>query len=485
MKRAEQIIIFAIGCVAGIVAASFFYFSPNWHWLVWSALAAISLRQLKSKLAGVVMLVLGLLAGAAYMSFWINARPTLTIDDYQFRKINIVGEVYGDPYWDEQRNFVFYMRHLQVDGQPVAGEVRIKSLIGNAKEGYRMRVSGKNWPILGKTHNQISFARPTVVSLDQPFLIRLKANFVDGMRRALPEPAASFLIGILIGARSNLPKYLQDNLNTIGLSHIVAVSGYNLTILTVALARLLGKKWRWASLTLSLWAILAFVVLTGASPSILRAGIMAALFLLASFSGRNLAVEACIALGAIVTLTINPDYLLGDLSWQLSFLSLVGIVALAPKIKSFLPQRGKLEHLSDILAITLAAQLATLPLIAYTFGRISLIGPVANLLIMPLIPLLMLLGFVAGVIGIILPGAAYYLMMPLGRLMAGLITGFNSMASYSWSAAAIQNISFFQMVISYSLIVVLALLRRPNTFKIASKSGIMSGDKEMTSLQSY
>ncbi len=464
--------------MAGLAGASFFYFYPDWRWIVFALLALASLKILKTRLAYVVFATVGLLVGMAYMSWYFQSRPVQTIDDYQFRKVIITGQVYGDPYWDEDRNYVFYLCDLRVDGREVAGEMRVKSLIGNAKEGYRVQVKGKVWPILGKTHNQLSFAKPVVLSLNQPTLVRIKTDFVAGVRRALPEPVASFMVGILIGARSNLPQYLQDNLNTIGLSHIVAVSGYNLTILTIALASLLGKKWRWAALVLSLWAILGFVLITGGGASILRAGIMATLFLLAAHTGKRLAVEVCLALGVLVTLLMNPTYLLTDMSWQLSFLSLAGIVFIAPKILRWFPRRGRLKIVSEILAVTLAAQITTLPLIAYTFGQASFIAPLANLLIMPLIPPLMLLGFIAGLAGMLLPNSAYFLLTPVASMTNLIIAGLNTMASYGWAAKSISNISLGEVIIAYIMVGLLALWRIPRSFKNSFKSGIIQDNNE-------
>lgn len=476
MKRAGQIITFVVGFMGGLALGSYYYFLPDWRWLLAAIIITLSLLRLKSKLGYLIFISLGFLAGSAYMSWHISALPSHTISDYQFYKTTVSGEVYGDPYWDADRNYVFYLRDLKVDGRKIPGEMRVKSLIGNAKEGYRVQVTGKVWPILGKTGNQISYAKPILINTHHPVLVRIKSSFVGGVRRALPEPAASFMVGILIGARSNLPKYLQDNLNSIGLSHIVAVSGYNLTILTIALARVLGKRWRWGNLVLSLWVILGFVLLTGASPSILRAGIMAALFMTASYWGRDLVLEVCLALGALVTLIINPTYLLGDLSWQLSFLSLTGIVFLAPKIESWLPHRGKLAILSEILAVTLAAQIVTLPLVAYTFGRVSLIAPLANLIIMPLIPLLMLLGFASGLAGVMLPNFAFTLMSPIARATELIIASLNTMAGYKWSAITVEQVSAAKVAITYGLIIVLALLRRPKGFKRSLKSGIIQAE---------
>src|SRR5262249_47658042 len=150
--------------------------------------------------------------------------------------------------------------------------------------------------------------------------------------------------------------------NRTGLAHMAAVSGYNLTILIVLLHRLLRSKWKWLLTISSLWLMLGFVLITGAPASIVRAGIMGALFVLFRYYGQRLSGPYALTLTTLITILINPGYLF-DLGWQLSIMALGGIVFLTEPIKRLLPLRPKL--LQDIAAATLAAQLLTLPLIAF------------------------------------------------------------------------------------------------------------------------
>jgi competence protein ComEC len=138
---------------------------------------------------------------------------------------------------------------------------------------------------------------------------------------------------------------------------------------------------------------------------------MATAFLIASYYGRPLSIFTCISLTAAMTLLANPTAAIEDIGWQLSFLSLTGIVVIAPVLQKALPKKTKL--VSELVAITVAAQIATVPYIMYLFGSYSLLAVVANLVVMPLVPLLMAAGFVAGLAGIIVPEIAYVLASPL------------------------------------------------------------------------
>ena len=138
---------------------------------------------------------------------------------------------------------------------------------------------------------------------------------------------------------------------------------------------------------------------------------MATAFLLASYYGRPLSIFTCISLTAAITLLINPAAAMEDIGWQLSFLSLTGIVILAPIIQKVLPKKTKL--FSELVAITLAAQLATVPYILYLFGSYSILAFAANLAVMPMIPLLMLVGFIGSVAGILMPNYAYIIGQPI------------------------------------------------------------------------
>ncbi len=476
MRRSTQILLAAIGLMCGIVFAKHYGGGLSWPTLAWLLLAvAAGFVLRKSALLYVITFLLACVFGLIRQGCYQSSLPTTTIDAAQFSKVTVAGTVTGEPFWDDKRNYVFYLDHLELDGKPVAGELRVKSLLGNAREGYLVRVQGKVMPSLGKASSAMSYAKVTVVSMRQSLLTQAKSEFSKGVRRALPEPAASFVLGILLGARSTLPKSLQDLMALIGLSHLVAVSGYNLTIITLAVQRLVGKRWQWAGLVATLWLIVGFVVLTGAPASIVRAGIMSTLFLLSTYYGRRLEVLTCLALGIIITLGWNPSYIT-DLGWQLSFLALGGIVLLTPVVQTFIPKRFGV--IGEIAAVSIAAQLATLPLIAITFGTVSLVAPLANVLILPLVPLLMLVGFVVGLLGILAPGAAFTLSQPIAWLVSGLIDGMRYLGGLPM--AGIQNAAprLSMVAIVYGLLIVVAMIARQRGLGSPAANAIITGMKE-------
>jgi len=280
-------------------------------------------------------------------------------------------------------------------------------------------------------------------------------NFLAGrLEEILQEPYAAFAGGLLYGARSNLPPDLTNAFNRTGLSHIVAVSGYNISVISAALLAFLNGIGfsRKRSFKISLFGIVFFVLFAGASSSVVRAGIMGVLVLWAKNSGRSGSAGRVLLFTAFLMLIFNPRLLLFDAGFQLSFLSTIGLIYFTPvleKIFYFLPSRLGLK---DALITTFSALLATYPLIIYQFGRLSLVAPVANLLILPFIPLAMALCFVS------LFGAVIFL--PLGQIFAYsawfllwyMIEVVNWLSGFEWSALELK-ISGWSFVLFYITII--------------------------------
>lgn len=231
-------------------------------------------------------------------------------------------------------------------------------------------------------------------------LYQISKIFEDSLNSVLPEPHASLAAGILLGVKRNIPDNLMNNLNATGLTHIIALSGYNVTIIVMIFSYIflprLGRK------KVLIWGtilIFFFVVMTGASASVVRAAIFSFLILLGNLFGRKADQTNLMLLAAILMVCVNPYILRYDSGFQLSFLAFAGLIYLAPifqqkfnQIKSrYFPEGVKL-----VLAETLGAQVAVFPLIWWQFGRVSIIAPLANILVVPLIPLVMLLIFAAG-----------------------------------------------------------------------------------------
>jgi competence protein ComEC len=230
-----------------------------------------------------------------------------------------------------------------------------------------------------------------------------------------PEPQNSFLAGLILGNRSQMPQQMIDNLNRTGTTHIVALSGFNVTIIAVAIFALLqylGLS-RNLNFLLATFAIITFAILTGASPSVVRASIMGVLGLLAWQAGRIYWPRNALVLAAVIMLWINPQVLRFDLSFALSFLATIGLIYLGPILKnSYFKNWPKFFGIKETVSATLAAQAFVLPLLILEFGRLSLVSPLANILVLPAIPLSMLFGFLATLI--------YSLIVPLGILVGVL-----------------------------------------------------------------
>lgn len=464
MRRSWQITALVVGFLVGIVVAANFAIAVTAWWLVPFLLGCVGLLVIKSKLGYVLFIVLGLVIGLARFGIYANAHPAQPLKDFYNKKATIIGTVVGEPARDDNHDYVFYINNLRIDSRKVDSEVRVKALSGTAKEGNVVAVTGKLFPLsAGNSEASISYAKVTVASSSQPILVQIKQTFLGGLRASMDEPSSSFMAGILLGSRSGLPRNLQDLLAAVGLSHIIAISGYNLTILTGFLQRHFGRNWRWGGLVFSLWTILGFVLLTGASPSIVRAGIMSSLFLLVNYYGRKLDIFTALSLAAAGMLMFNPNLLISDIGWQLSFLSLTGIVLLAPKFQYILPKRP--AWLNELLAVSLAAQLATAGLIVYIFGQVSLIAPVANLIVLPLVPPLMLIGAVLALLGMAMPVFAYTLGKPIMWLVTQLFDFLNYLSRLPLAANRVNGISLFAVIVYYGILTAWIFLVRPSKTK--------------------
>jgi competence protein ComEC len=232
-------------------------------------------------------------------------------------------------------------------------------------------------------------------------ILKFKKKFTENLSQMLPEPQNAFLSGILLGAKRSIPEDLMDKFNVTGTSHIVALSGFNITIIAYGLDLLLRRFRKRISFLLSLIAIVLFVIATGASASVVRAGVMGGLVLAALNIGRVYAITNALAFTAAVMLIFNPQILLFDVGFQLSFLALMGLVYLMPILEEWDLRMPKV--MKTALLATIAAQIVTLPILLINFERLSIVAPIVNLLVLGIIPVIMFFGFLAGLVSFIVP----------------------------------------------------------------------------------
>ena len=264
----------------------------------------------------------------------------------------------------------------------------------------------------------------------------LRNSLSANLEQALPEPQAAVAQTLLLGNRANLPPQIRENFRSTGTSHLLAISGLHVGVVLVltmaASAYILGRKGPYF-LLVPLLAIWGYAVLSGMSPSVVRAAIMGTIYLVAVAAGRPRNVFLPLALGAGVMAGLNPG-ILPDLSFQLSFAAVAGIALLAPPITDWLQDKLRLTYerhgfvvslargalLSAV--VSLAATLATLPLVAFHFQKLPTLGIPATVLALPALPPILLASALTAVahamhpaLGQVIGWAAY---IPIAYLMA-------------------------------------------------------------------
>lgn len=238
-------------------------------------------------------------------------------------------------------------------------------------------------------------------------------NKLEGIfRQILPEPHASLLAGVTLGSKSDLPRNILDDFSRTGTSHIVALSGYNISAISLFIMFVLGYFMisRSISFWVSLLTIVMFVLMTGASASAVRAAVMGILILIASQQGRLYTAKNALVFAGAVMVFLNPKILRFDVGFQLSFMAVLGLILLSPWIEGKIKNMPEIFGIKKALIATLSAQIFVLPLILYYFGAISWMSPLVNILIFPAVPMAMLLGFAGAFAGLIfLPFAKIFL----------------------------------------------------------------------------
>lgn len=269
---------------------------------------------------------------------------------------------------------------------------------------------------LPKSHNK--------TAIEHTWITRPITYFEEMTNRVIPQPAASFTNGILLGRDEQIPRAHIQAFRKTGTGHIFALSGFNITIIATVVAGLLA--WVRISVRARFIACIAligaFILSTGAQSSSVRAGIMGMLTLLGRTTGRITRIRILLPLAASCMVALDPLILRYDRGFQLSFLAAFGILLLGRELKErlwFLPETAAIR---ETAAATIAATLMTSPLLIAIGNQVGIVSIAANIIVGPLIPLAMLLGFTGTIIGTILPPIAF-IVGPIAAVPARLIIG--------------------------------------------------------------
>jgi len=269
-------------------------------------------------------------------------------------------------------------------------------------------------------------------------LDRLHEGAVAIIDRTFGEPQSALLAGLLMGDDNFSDEWKERFLRT-GTSHVVAASGYNVTMLAFVLFAILisiGFK-RQRAFPFVLIGIAGFVIIAGAEAAVTRAGIMGALALSATQLGRKTTPRNIILLTVVIMLLDEPRLLRDDVGFQLSVLSTIGLVTMAKYFSekfNFIPETLGLR---ESFAATIAATLATLPIIIFGFGKISIISPFVNLLVLPFVPYAMLTGAIATVIGALDRSIGALLAGPAWLFLSAMLEIIQAMAALPFAIIAL------------------------------------------------
>jgi len=284
-------------------------------------------------------------------------------------------------------------------------------------------------------------------------ILSFRNKLRESIYRNLSPPQGSILGAVILGDKRKISPEWKERLNYAGVRHLTAVSGMHVAILTsVLMTLLIGLGlWRQQAFYFAIIFIALFIIMTGLQPSAIRAGIMGGLFLLSQYLGKQNISSRAIVMAAALMLAQNPLLLRLDVGFQLSFLAMMGIIYLRPTFSSWFRKIPNLFQFRNILAMTLSAQIFTLPILIYNFGYMSLVAPITNILIIPLLPYIMVLGFVFGILGMLWQPLGWILSWPAWLSLTYLTKIVDFFSQVSWASLTLE-ISWVWLAIFYLIL---------------------------------
>ncbi len=406
-----------------------------------------------------------------------------TKNDYQVFKVHPIES--NDTILDVQLRTPLYPKYEIGQTLSVSGKVTEPSVIaahGDAKSPAR--AGGFDYAAYLLTRNvgsEMMFPRIEVIDNEAhnatSMLGRWKEDLVARISLYVSSPASSLASGMLFGA-SSMSKELTQTFRTVGLSHIVVLSGFNIAIVIAFILFVFAFLPLTLRVALASISVILFVMMVGGEASVIRATLMAFVSLLATLVGRAYVAKQALILSLFAIVMYEPYALLHDVSLHLSFLATAGIVYLSKPLEEiflhYIPDIGK--SFRELFITTLSAYLATLPYICFSFGTVSVYALVANIFVLPFVPITMLLSF--------LVVSSSYAWAPLA-----LMFGFVDSALINivlWIAHLFErlpfasfplSVSWFGMCMMYTsigIIVLYVYARSKNETQVTSVDGMLT-----------
>ncbi|MBI4328521.1 MAG: DNA internalization-related competence protein ComEC/Rec2 [Chloroflexi bacterium] len=436
------------------------------------------------------LFLLGFTFGAARVQIGEALAPADTLSLLVGQTVEVTGIVAEDPFLKGTRLRV----RLDIESVAVEGETRpahggliawLRQPValgqGVVEVGYgdRLRLAGRLeappvYPdfdyrgYLAQRGVRAAIFQPEVVGLDRSvgaaplrWVYELRDGLDASLQRALAEPQAGLARALLLGRRDGLSPEVNDVFARAGIAHVLAISGLQvgvlLGIVLAASTALLGRQ-HGVHLLVALLFLWLYALLAGLSPSVQRAAVMGGAYLLALASGRQASGGLILLLAGAFLASVTPS-ILGEASFQLSFLAMAGLVYLAPLMASYFEKKagpaGQTALGRSLIqgsAATLAATVFALPVVAYHFGAVSLVGLPATLLVLPALPVLLVVGGLSALAGLAAPGLGQALGWVSWLSLSYFLAVAQGFAALPFASFAFTQIGAFHLLIYYGIL---------------------------------
>ena len=421
--------------VLGIYSGSYFYVPPGYGLVIIAALPFIAVaiqitkRALHIRRVGIATVVV-----ACIIAFLLGATRFAAVpsgDDLQRYvgqdTVSVTGVIRDEPE-SANASVKLILSVKEVDGEPASGTMLVRTaryptfqygdllnvtgeleLPPDNLNGFQYRTYLESQGI----YTSMFFPNVELIAEGQgpqplQAIHSLRHSLGESLRQSLPEPESSLARGILLGLRGDIPDSLNEAFQLSGTTHILAISGQNMAIiagivLSIA-SRIFGKR-RPTYFIITLAVLWIYALLAGLSSPVLRAVIMVSVYLLGIYLGRQSSGLTAVAFSASVMIAVNPK-ILWQISFQLSFAAVIGLMVLTPAIQDWLARARMPRTVAESLAVGLGAILATLPLTAYYFGYTSLVTLPATFFASLVLPAVIVITAIVAIAGLVwMPGA--------------------------------------------------------------------------------
>ena len=286
------------------------------------------------------------------------------------------------------------------------------------------------------------------------------------IEKLLPKETSGLCLGMLIGETSGIEENMQEDFRDSNLSHILAVSGANVSYIIVSITYIFNKMClrKRLSKIISIILLILFMLLTGCTSSVNRACIMAILMLIAELLYRKSDVYNNLAISALILLIINP-YSLLDIGFQLSYMGTIGIVFLHDKIGNFIKINNKIvNYFFEMIAVTTCANLAIIPIMMFHFNTISLTFYFSNIIVGPILGIVVIIGFIMFFISLIFTPISSLIAIVLNLMLKFIIKIAEITANMPFSKITIITPSFFFIIVWYLIIISISYKQKVKIF---------------------